>query len=104
MRPALYYPWVYLKGGAERVLLQLMKSSRHDWTLYTNHFDLDGTFPEFQQYLVIELSRVSVRRNAFDVAGAARPDIDRRQILGIVLCRGWRRPQNSKRKQCAAET
>jgi glycosyltransferase involved in cell wall biosynthesis len=81
MRPALYYPWVYLKGGAERMLLQLMTLSRHDWTLYTNHYDADNTFPEFRDLNVVELSRVSVRRNALDVARAGltimRQEIDR---------------------------
>lgn len=70
MRPALYYPWVYLKGGAERVLLELIRRSRHHWTLYTNRFEPESTFPEFAQLPVIQLSRVSVRRTIADVARA----------------------------------
>jgi glycosyltransferase involved in cell wall biosynthesis len=70
MRVALYHPWVYLKGGAERTLVELMRRSRHEWTLYTNHYAPETTFPEFQQLRVVELSRVSVRRSLRDVARA----------------------------------
>ena len=71
MRPAVYYPWVYLKGGAERAILELMTRSRHDWTLYTNHYAPDLTFPEFATVEVRELGRISVRRSVFDVARAS---------------------------------
>lgn len=70
MKPALYYPWVYLKGGAERLLIELMQRSRHEWTLYTNHFDADATFPEFRRLRLVCLPSVSVRRNVVDVAMA----------------------------------
>jgi glycosyltransferase involved in cell wall biosynthesis len=70
MRPALYYPWVYLKGGAERVILELMTRSRHDWTLYTNHFEPNATFPELSQVRVVRLPEISVRRNIQEVARA----------------------------------
>lgn len=71
MNVALYYPWVYLRGGAERTLLNLMKRSRHTWTLYTNHYDAISTFPEFQDFPVVQLNRVSVRRNALYAGHAA---------------------------------
>jgi len=70
VRPAIYYPWVYLKGGAERVILELMTRSRHEWTLYTNHFDAASTFPELSQVKVVELPRVSVQRSIHEVARA----------------------------------
>jgi len=70
VRPALYYPWVYLKGGAERVLLELMRRSRHDWTLYTNHFEPAATFPELSEFRVVQLREVSVRRTIPEVARA----------------------------------
>src|SRR5262249_41798164 len=70
MRPALYYPWVYLKGGAERVLVELMTRSRHDWTLYTNHFEPHSTFPEFSDLQVEAMADVSVRRNLWHVSRA----------------------------------
>jgi glycosyltransferase involved in cell wall biosynthesis len=72
MKLAIYYPWVYLKGGAERVLLELLQRSRHDWTLYTNRFDAEVTFSEFKNLPVVELGRVSINRNVKDVALAAK--------------------------------
>ena len=71
MKPAIYYPWVYLKGGAERVLVELMQRSRHDWTLFTNRYEPDQTFPEFADLRVVPLDTVSVRRSIHDVARAA---------------------------------
>ena len=71
MNPAIYYPWVYLKGGAERVLLELIQRSRHDWTLYTNHYEPDATFPEFTDVPMVRLPGVSVNRGITDVARAA---------------------------------
>lgn len=71
LRPALYYPWVYLKGGAERVLLELMQRSRHEWTLITNRYEPEATFPGFADLPVIPLQEVSVRRSVPAVARAA---------------------------------
>ncbi len=71
MNIAIYHPWVYLKGGIERTLVELISRSRHDWTLFTNHFAEEHTFPEFGQFRVIELPRVSVKRNALSVARAS---------------------------------
>lgn len=70
MRFAVYHPWVYLKGGCERMLLELMSRSRHEWTLYTNHYEPESTFPGFQDLPVVELGRVSVRRSLRHVAFA----------------------------------
>lgn len=71
MKIALYYPWIYLKGGAERALCELVSRSRHSWTLYTNHFEPHSTFPEFAEFNVVELPGVSVRRDVRSVALAA---------------------------------
>jgi glycosyltransferase involved in cell wall biosynthesis len=70
MKVAVYHPWVYLKGGAERTLLELMRRSRHEWVLLTNHFEPESTFPDFSEVSVIELARVSVRRNVWTVGHA----------------------------------
>jgi glycosyltransferase involved in cell wall biosynthesis len=61
---------VYLKGGAERVLVELMRRSRHDWTLFTNRFEPASTFPEFNGLDVVPLRTVSVRRSVPEVAKA----------------------------------
>jgi glycosyltransferase involved in cell wall biosynthesis len=71
MNLALYHPWVYLKGGAERVILNIVTRSRHNWTVFTNHFDRFNTFPELQNINIIELSKISVKRNYFSVATSA---------------------------------
>lgn len=70
MRPALYYPWVYLKGGAERMILELMTRSGHEWTLYTNRFEPQSTFPALSEVPVVRLPEVSVRRTIKDIARA----------------------------------
>jgi len=70
-RLALYWPWIYLRSGVERCIVEYLKRSRHDWTILTNHFDKDATYPEFAKFDVIELSRVSVDRNPLKALKAA---------------------------------
>jgi glycosyltransferase involved in cell wall biosynthesis len=89
MKPALYYPWVYLKGGAERMILELLRGSHHDWTLYTNHFAPDDTFPELSDFRVVQLGRISVRRTVLRVGeGAVRlliQSLDLRQHDSLIV-------------------
>ena len=73
MKLALYHPWVYLRGGIERLLLELVEHSRHDWTIYTHHYEPESTFDGFRDVDVRELSpRVEVRRSLKPLAHAAR--------------------------------
>lgn len=67
---ALYHPWIYLKGGAERFIYELVARSRHDWVIFTNYYDSENTFPGFARLKVEELSSVSVKRT-FGKAGLA---------------------------------
>jgi glycosyltransferase involved in cell wall biosynthesis len=89
MNIALYYPWVYLKGGAERTLLQLMSRSRHRWTLFTNHYEPESTFPGFAEHEIVVLNEVSVRRTVGSVAGAAsvllRQTLDLRSRAALIV-------------------
>jgi glycosyltransferase involved in cell wall biosynthesis len=62
MRLALYHPWVYLRGGAERVLAEIVERSRHDWVLYTHHYEAQETFPSLKGSVVELGPPVSVRR------------------------------------------
>ena len=62
MRVALYYPWIHLTSGAERVIAELVRRSNHEYTVFTNHFDRQRTFPELSTLPVRELSRVAVKR------------------------------------------
>ncbi len=93
MRVAAYYPWIYLTGGAERVLIEVTGRSRHDWTIFTNHFDREATFPEFRDRKVVTLPSVSVDRKLSSVALAGWKIL--RQSLPLkeydammVLCEG----------------
>ena len=70
MRFAMYYPWVYLRGGAERLLLETIRRSEHDWVLYTNHFEPESTFPEFGRMPVRMLAEVAVQRDIAHVVAA----------------------------------
>jgi len=90
VKPALYYPWVYLKGGAERVIVELMTRSEHDWTLYTNHFEPASTFPELANLRVVQLREISVRRTIQHVAHAGltiltqRVDLRKHDSLFVI--------------------
>lgn len=73
MRFVVYHPWVYLTGGAERLLARLMLHSQHDWVLATHHHEPETTFDDFDALEVVELSpRVSVERSVGPVLHAAR--------------------------------
>lgn len=71
MKIALYYPWVYLRSGVERMIVELVSRSRHDWVIYTSHYYPEQTFPEFKKLNIVELSKVSVSRGYSAVGGAA---------------------------------
>jgi glycosyltransferase involved in cell wall biosynthesis len=90
MRVAIYHPWVYLRSGLERTILELARRSRHDWTIYTSHFDPDGTYPELRSMNVVELARVSVRRRYGTVIRAAwriaRTRLDPSTYDALVIC------------------
>lgn len=68
LRVALYHPAVYLTGGAERVILELVRRSRHRYTILTNHFEPDRTFPELSRHEVVELPWISVERRLVPTA------------------------------------
>ena len=71
MRLAVYHPWTYLQGGIERVLAELLTRSRHEWTLFTHHYEPEATFPELRACDVVELHPgVSVERRLAPIVGA----------------------------------
>ena len=71
MKFALYQPWIYVKGGLERSLLELVSRSRHQWRIYTSHYDQHNTFSEFSRYNVTQLGAVSVSRTISSVFRSA---------------------------------
>lgn len=93
MKVALYYPWIHLTSGAERSILELVKRSRHDWTIFTNHFDSERTYPEFKTLNLVELKRVSIERSFGKVIMSAlriafqKIDLEGFDAL-LVVCEG----------------
>lgn len=89
MRIAIYYPWVYLRSGIERMMLELIKRSRHDWVIFTSHYYPDQTYPEFREMDIVELSKVSVNRRFSAVSNAAltilRQKIDLETFDALVV-------------------
>lgn len=94
MRVAIYYPWVYLHGGPERTIAELLARSRHSWTVITNRYEPEATFPILRQANVVELSRVSVKRSFLHAGLAAlRIALARLPLEGhdalVVFCEGF---------------
>lgn len=94
VRLAVYHPWTYLRGGIERVLVELLERSRHDWTLFTHHYEPSATFPALERHEVVELHpSVSVERRLTPIVGAAwrigrtRLPLDGHRAL-LVSCDG----------------
>lgn len=61
-----YHPWIYLKGGAEKVLLEYALHTKHKITVATSYYNKDTTFKEFENVNVIVLNgitEVSIERN-----------------------------------------
>lgn len=56
MKFAMYHPWIHLKSGLERHILEIMRRSGHDWTLYTSYFEPSQTFEEFADVHVVEIA------------------------------------------------
>lgn len=71
MRLALYHPWIYLCGGAERVVAEIVARSRHDWVIYTHHFEPESTFPCLRSKVVELGPPVSVKRSLSPLVRAA---------------------------------
>ena len=69
MRIALYYPWIYVKGGIERSILELVNRSEHEWTIFTNRYAPENTFAGFSKLNVRELRQVTVKRDMCDGLG-----------------------------------
>ncbi|MCU1588081.1 MAG: glycosyl transferase group 1 [Frankiales bacterium] len=72
MKVSLYHPWVYLRSGIERWMVELITRSRHEWTVYTHHFEPAATYPEVSDLQVVRLHpEVSVRRSLGPLVHAA---------------------------------
>ena len=71
MNIATYYPWVYLTSGVERTIVEMCRRSRHTFTVFTNHYEPENTYPEFGGIRVVQLPYIPVRRQLAPVLMAA---------------------------------
>jgi glycosyltransferase involved in cell wall biosynthesis len=93
LKLAIYYPWLYLQSGGERTIYELTARSRHDWTIITNRYDADATFPELRKLKIIQLNPVSVKRSFIEVFKAGARLITQKLPLEgfdglLVFCEG----------------
>jgi glycosyltransferase involved in cell wall biosynthesis len=90
LRVAIYYPWIYLKSGVERSIIELKQRSRHDIRIFTNYYNAEATFPELKSLNVTELHRVSVVRSYKAVTSAAltilRTRINLSDVDVLMIC------------------
>src|SRR4030042_6998360 len=52
LRVALFHPWIKSKGGAERTILEIIKSKNFKIDLYTWIYEPERTFEEFKKYKI----------------------------------------------------
>ncbi len=65
MRILIYHPWIFMKGGGERVVLEMAKglSERHTVTIATHVLDLNNTFPELSRFPIVNLSSAKIGKH-----------------------------------------
>jgi len=56
VRVAIYHPWIHLQGGGERTLLELVKRGKYNYTIFTNYYKPELTFPEFKKLKIVNLT------------------------------------------------
>jgi glycosyltransferase involved in cell wall biosynthesis len=93
VKVALYYPWVYLHGGPERVISELLARSRHQWTIFTNRYEPESTFPDLKKAEMVQLAGVSVKRtltetlrSAIRICTQKLPLTDHQAV--VIFCEG----------------
>jgi len=52
MKIALFHPWLKSRGGAERVVLEFLKHTKHDVDVYSWVYDKANTFKEFGKFKI----------------------------------------------------
>ncbi|MCL5011790.1 MAG: glycosyltransferase [Candidatus Marsarchaeota archaeon] len=58
----IYAPWIYQKGGAERVVLDLAKDLNAK-KIFTSHFEPKNTFEEFKNFEVVQVGSIPVAKS-----------------------------------------
>jgi glycosyltransferase involved in cell wall biosynthesis len=84
---------VYVHGGPERVISELLARSRHQWTVFTNRYEPESTFPALKEAEIVQLAGVSVKRtlvqtllSALRIFGQTLPLTDQKAL--VVFCEG----------------
>jgi len=89
VRIAIYHPWIYVKSGLERTIMEIKQRSRHDIDIFTGFYDAEGTYPELKQMDVQTLKPVSVERRYGAVIRAgftiATTKIDQSDFDAIIV-------------------
>lgn len=49
---ALFHPWIKSRGGAEKVILEILKNKKYDVDIYTWIYDKEKTFEEFKKFKI----------------------------------------------------
>jgi len=93
LKITMYYPWLYLKSGGERTVVEILRRSRHQWRIITNRYEADSTFQELMSADITELPRVSVKRTFFHAGLAGARMLTQKLPLGdtdamVVACEG----------------
>ncbi|MEM5782044.1 MAG: glycosyltransferase [Candidatus Aenigmatarchaeota archaeon] len=58
MKIAVYHPWIHCKGGAERMILELVtRLKNYEWVIFTHYFNPDLTFPMYRKLKVVNLGK-----------------------------------------------
>ncbi|MGY4884236.1 MAG: glycosyltransferase [Nanobdellota archaeon] len=73
LKIALFYPWIKSKGGAEKVVLEIMKIKDIDFELYTWVYDEKNSFEEFKDIkinilgpnILKKISKMKILRGLF---------------------------------------
>ncbi len=65
MDVGLFHPWIHSKGGAEKLILEILENSEHNITLYTAVYKPEKTFPEFQDYDIEVVGNVPIKGYLF---------------------------------------
>jgi len=73
LKIALYYPYIHLRSGIERTILEILKRSKHDWHIFTNLYEKATTYPELEKFKsrITELKRISVNRSYLNTLKSA---------------------------------
>lgn len=55
MKIAVFHPWFYTRGGAEKLVLEWLKRTKFDVDIYTWHYSPKDTFPEYEKFDIHQL-------------------------------------------------